>query len=67
MDFHSKGALTVYLLLADKKTNTKTTTTKKHCGLPDIYHMTFFLWNKNLVPYKRFTKNKQIKAYYMIL
>ena len=28
MDFHSEGALTVYLL-ADKKTNTKTTTKKK--------------------------------------
>ena len=27
-DFHSEGALTVYLLLAAKKTNTKTTTTK---------------------------------------
>ena len=29
-DFHSEGALSVYILLADKKTNTKTTT-KKTC------------------------------------
>ena len=29
-DFHSEGALTVYLFLADKKTNTKTQQQKKH-------------------------------------
>ena len=77
-DFHSEGALTVYLLLADKKTNTKTTTKKNmwsviyrigryFVGIARYISYDFLFVEQELGALQTILQNKQIKAHYMIL